>query len=66
MKVKSDFIYVTQQNGKTLLWLDEPVKRNNVWVGKQPYVDSVMHDTVVALIGDRKLDEPEMIVLEHE
>lgn len=66
MKAGADFIYVTQQNGKTLLWLDEPMKKDNVWVGKQPYVNSVMYNAVLTMIGDRKLDEPEMIVLEHE
>lgn len=62
MKVCKDFCYVTQsKNGKLFMWADEPHKVGDEWVGKYPYVNSVVYGKLHDIIGDRKLDEPEMI-----
>lgn len=43
------------------MWADEPHKVGDEWVGKYPYVNSVVYGKLHDIIGDRKLDEPEMI-----
>lgn len=61
MKAGKDFIYVTQKDNILFMWLDEPIKTDNGCKGKHPYVNSVLYKKIEEIIGDRKLNEPEMI-----
>ena len=61
MKAGTDLIYVTQKDNILFMWLDEPINTENGWRGKYPYVNSVLYKKLKETIGDRKLNEPEMI-----
>lgn len=61
MKAGNDYVYVTQNKDKLFMWLDEPMLVNGVWTGKQPYVNSVAYNKVKEIIGNNKLNEPEII-----
>lgn len=61
MKIGNDYIYVTQCDGVLFMWLDEPILTGGVWIGRQPYVNSILHEKAVEIIGDKKLNGPEII-----
>ena len=61
MKAGKDFIYVTQKDNILFMWRDEPINTENGWRGKYPYVNNVLYKKIKETIGDRKLNEPEMI-----
>lgn len=63
MKVGKDFVYVTQKNDMLFMWLDEPVKTEKGWQGKQPYVNSVLYKKIHDIVGNRKIEEYEMIAV---
>lgn len=62
MKPGNDYVYVTQCDDTLFMWLDEPVLTNGIWIGRQPYVNSILHEKVVETIGSKKLNEPEIIM----
>lgn len=45
------------------MWLDEPVKTEKGWQGKQPYVNSVLYKKIQDIVGNRKIEEYEMIAV---
>ncbi len=63
MTAGKDFIYITQNDDKIFMWVDEPQQTHIGWIGKQPYVNSVVHEMICRAIGDVKLDGPEVIML---
>lgn len=62
MKPGNDYVYVTQCDDTLFMWLDEPVLTNGIWIGRQPYVNSILHEKVVETISSKKLNEPEIIM----
>lgn len=63
MTAGKDFIYITQHEGKIFMWVDEPVNTEHGWIGKQPYVNSVVYEMICTAVGDIKFDGSEVIML---
>lgn len=64
MIIGKDFVYITQKNNIIFMWLDEPIETSSGWVGKIPYLNSVVYKKVLRAIGNTRLTEPEIIVLQ--
>lgn len=63
MTAGKDFIYITQHKGDIFMWVDEPVKTDKGWLGKEPYVNSVVYEMICTAVGNVKFDGPEVIML---
>jgi len=74
MEEKNNFItqqiwFVINKNNEILMFLDEPVKQGNKWVGQKPYINSRIHEEISALAQQAQMsfeNNPECIEVQFK
>jgi hypothetical protein len=44
------------KNGEIGIWLDQPIRKDKVWKGKFPYINSICYKQVKKIVKETQMD----------